>query len=142
MCAIYNVNKEHLTRHSYATGDNKLRKSKKRYVVFSWILNVSGVFVNKVPRYVLADDAICWVDDSPLTCYDNIMLTHIHQLDTTSVDSNSLWRFLEEYYASNGEDEVNSLHALPAAPPPSPDPSYVSVKHISSSALNEINKSE
>ncbi|KAK4421826.1 hypothetical protein Salat_2133200 [Sesamum alatum] len=125
MCAIYDVNKEHSTRHSYAMGDNKLRKLKERYVVFFWILKVSGVFVNKVGRYVLVDDAV-W--------------EMIIKIGTTSVDSTSLWHFLEEYYASDEEDEVNSLLALPAAPPPSPDPSYVSVEHTSSSASNEINE--
>ncbi|KAK4435133.1 hypothetical protein Salat_0676600 [Sesamum alatum] len=82
-----------------------------------------------------------WVDDSPREFYPNIMLVNIYQLDTTSVGSTLLWRFLEEYYASNDEDEVNSILAFPAAPPPSPDPSYVSVEHTSSSASNEISKS-
>ncbi|KAK4428597.1 hypothetical protein Salat_1159500 [Sesamum alatum] len=168
MCAIYDVNKEHSTKLM-------MRKLKERYVVFSWILNVSRVLVNKVRRYVLADDAIWekmiqdfenadeptlindeeevdsiasfypplgWVDDSPHTFYQNIMLAHIDQLDTTPIDSTSLWRFLEEYYASDDKDEVNSMLALPAAPPSSLDPNYVSMEHTSSSASNEISKSQ
>ncbi|KAK4415278.1 hypothetical protein Salat_2635100 [Sesamum alatum] len=82
-----------------------------------------------------------WVDESPRDFYPNVMLANIYQLDTKSVDSTSLLRFLEEYYASDDEDEVNSILALPAAPPPSPDPSYISVEHTSSSASNEISKS-
>ncbi|KAK4424953.1 hypothetical protein Salat_1688900 [Sesamum alatum] len=197
MSAIYDVNKEHSSRHSYTTGENKLQKLKERYLVFSSIITVPGVVVNKVGRYVIAGDAIwekltqervlakcyvnayddfyeglCmlygpnnaddeptvfheeeevdsvasfypplgWVDDSPRAFDPNIMLANIYQLDTTSVNSTSLWRFLEEYYASDDEDEVNSMLALPAASPPSPNPSYVSVEHTSSSASNEINK--
>ncbi|KAK4413600.1 hypothetical protein Salat_2772700 [Sesamum alatum] len=160
MCAIYDVNRDHATKHSYATGENKLRKLKERYSIFSTILKIEAVLVNNVGRYVLADDATWekmikeeddsvmafyppfgWVDEIPYAFGQNIMLPHINQLQNTSVDTTSLWRFLEEYYPSNDEEEVNSILALPAAPPPSPDPNYVSVEHISSSASNEISKS-
>ncbi|KAK4422807.1 hypothetical protein Salat_1863200 [Sesamum alatum] len=153
MSAIYDVNKDHCTRHSYATGDNKLRKLKERYVervLGKCYVNAYEDFYeslcilfdadNPDEETLVTEDEE--VDDSPLTFYNNIMLAHIHKLDTTSVDSTSLWRFLEEYYTSDEEDEVNSLLAVPAAPPPSPDPSYVSVEHTSSSASNEINKSD
>ncbi|KAK4438485.1 hypothetical protein Salat_0182800 [Sesamum alatum] len=179
--AIYDVNKEHSSRHLYTTGENKLRKLKERYLVFSSIITVLGVIVNKervlakcyVNAYEDFYEGLCmlygphnaddkptvfhveeemdsvasfyppigWVDDSPREFYPNVMLANIYKLDTTSVDSTSLWRFLEEYYASDDEDGVNSILALPAAPPPSPDLSYVSVEYTSSSASNEISKS-
>ncbi|KAK4433323.1 hypothetical protein Salat_1094600 [Sesamum alatum] len=197
MCAIYDVNRDHATKHSYATSENKLQRLKERYSIFLNILKIEGVLVNSVGRYVLADDAtskkmikervlckcyvnayedfyesLCilfgpdtpdqpnlmyeeeevdsvmafyppfgWVDEIPYAVGQSIMLPHINQLQNTSVDTASLWRFLEEYYPSDDEEEVNSILALPAAPPPSPDPSYVSVEHISSSASNEISKS-
>ncbi|KAK4414761.1 hypothetical protein Salat_2583000 [Sesamum alatum] len=82
-----------------------------------------------------------WVDEIPYAFGQNIMLPHINQLQNMSVETTSLCLFLEEYYPSEDEEEVNSILALLAAPPPSPDPSYVSVEHISSSASNEISKS-
>ncbi|KAK4419418.1 hypothetical protein Salat_2354700 [Sesamum alatum] len=122
-----------------------------------------------VGRYVIADDAIwkkftkkrvlakCYVNAyedfyeglcmlyGPNSANDEPTVFHeeeeVDSLDTTYVDSTSLLRFLDEYYASDDEDKVNSILALPAAPPPSPDPSYVSVEHTSSSVSNEISKS-
>ncbi|KAK4435080.1 hypothetical protein Salat_0671300 [Sesamum alatum] len=153
MCAIYDVNREHATKHSYATGDNKLRKLKERYSIFSTIPKVSGVLVNNVGRYVLADDerVLC-------KCYVNAYedfyesLCILFGLDTA--DEPSLMYEEEEvdsvmaglmkapqYYASDDEEEVNSILALPTAPPPSSDPGYLSIEHTSSSASNEISKS-
>ncbi|KAK4438826.1 hypothetical protein Salat_0217200 [Sesamum alatum] len=64
-----------------------------------------------------------------------------------SVDSTSLWRFLEHYYPSD-EDEADSILSLPGVPrgpptatndiPISPIASYVSVEHPSSSASNDF----
>ncbi|KAK4413277.1 hypothetical protein Salat_2740300 [Sesamum alatum] len=155
MCAIYDVNREHATKHSYATGDNKLRKLKERYSIFSTILKMEGVLVNSVGRYVLADDTT-WEKMIKVTklkgCCANVTLmrmrisTRVYAscsvlIPLTSQTYLLVPFFLEEYYASDDEEEVNSILALPAAPPPSPDPSYVSVEHISSSASNEISKS-
>ncbi|KAK4427781.1 hypothetical protein Salat_1547100 [Sesamum alatum] len=169
MSAIYDVNKEYCTRHSYATGENKLRKLKKRYMVFSSIITVLGVVVNKVGRSVTADDAIwkkltkkrilakCYVNAYE-DFYDGLCMlygpdsandepTVFHEEE--EVDSVASFcpplgwgdESPQEYYASHDEDKVNSILALPAAPPPSPDPSYISVEHTSSSASNEISKS-
>ncbi|KAK4422021.1 hypothetical protein Salat_2152800 [Sesamum alatum] len=161
MSAIYDVNKKHCTRHSYATGENKLRKLKERYMIFSSIITVPGVVVNKVGRYVTADDAIwekltkkrvlvkCYVNAYE-DFYDGLCMlygpdsandepTVFHEEE--EVDSVASFCPPLEYYASDDEDEVNSILALPSAPPPSPDPSYISVEHTSSSASNEISKS-
>ncbi|KAK4421903.1 hypothetical protein Salat_2141000 [Sesamum alatum] len=62
-------------------------------------------------------------------------------------DSTSLWCFLEQYYPSN-DDEADSILSLPSVPCPNPTPSttipnspnasYVSVEHPSSSASNDF----
>ncbi|KAK4415431.1 hypothetical protein Salat_2650500 [Sesamum alatum] len=156
ICPIYDVNQEHSTKHSYTTGDNKLRKLKERYAVFSWILNVSCVFMNKVARYVLADDAF-WemIIEVNNNLFEYLYESHCFLFDSDNPDEQTLVIEEEEvdsiasfalpqekYYTFDDEDKVDSLLALPAAPPPSPDPSYASVEHTSSSASNEINKSE
>ncbi|KAK4430738.1 hypothetical protein Salat_0835500 [Sesamum alatum] len=167
LCSIFDVNKEHVARHSYATGQNKLKKLKERHALFSWLLTVSGVFCNKVHQYVIADDVtweliikehvlakcyvnayedlyekLCllfgtdpptypclaeeeevdsiasfavlpgWVDDYPPPPMNEIILANIGHLDDASIDSTSLWRFLEEYYASDDE-EVESMVGIP-----------------------------
>ncbi|KAK4421628.1 hypothetical protein Salat_2113400 [Sesamum alatum] len=95
LCSIYDVNKEHLSRHSYATGQNKLKKLKERHALFNWLLTLSG-----------------WVDDYPPPPINEIILANIGHLNDTSIDSTSLWHFFEEYYASDDE-EVESMVGIP-----------------------------
>ncbi|KAK4417479.1 hypothetical protein Salat_2573600 [Sesamum alatum] len=92
-----------------------------------------------------------WVDDVPPLPMENLVEANVNELEDGPADSTSLWRFLEEYYASD-DDEVESILALPGiphtmkrppyAPPPSPNSSYVSLDNASSSSSNDINMSE
>ncbi|KAK4419795.1 hypothetical protein Salat_2392400 [Sesamum alatum] len=166
MCAIYDVNRDHATKHSvgrYVLADDATwEKMIKERVLCKCYVNAYEDFYESLcilfgpdtpdqPNLMYEEEEVDsvmafyppfgWVDEIPYAVGQSIMLPHINQLQNTSVDTASLWRFLEEYYPSDDEEEVNSMLALPAAPPPSPDPSYVSVEHISSSASNEISNS-
>ncbi|KAL0440358.1 UNVERIFIED_CONTAM: hypothetical protein Slati_2518800 [Sesamum latifolium] len=65
-----------------------------------------------------------WVDDAPPPPIDNIIPANINELDESGHDSTSLWCSLEEYYASDSEQE-DSILPLPGIPsygvrPPQP----------------------
>ncbi|KAL0355681.1 UNVERIFIED_CONTAM: hypothetical protein Sradi_4015000 [Sesamum radiatum] len=70
------------------------------------------------------------------------------ELDGSSFDSTSLRRFIEEYYASDSDEQADSILPLLGilmypkrsmrTPPPSPDHEYVPVDHWSFEDSNEL----
>ncbi|KAL0302376.1 UNVERIFIED_CONTAM: hypothetical protein Sangu_3103600 [Sesamum angustifolium] len=88
-----------------------------------------------------------WVDESPTGALDNIILANLNELQDTLNDTTSLWNFIEEYFPSV-DDEADSILALPGTPcplhlvhptpPPTPNSSYASGEHPSTTASNDI----
>ncbi|KAL0409434.1 UNVERIFIED_CONTAM: hypothetical protein Sradi_1877800 [Sesamum radiatum] len=106
----------------------------------------------EVEKYIYPMNAFVvapgWVDEAPSGDLDKIILTNMHVADEASHDSTSVWRFLEEYYASDDDNDCDSILPLPGVPRPmrimpsitphSPNTSNVSVDHPSSTASNDI----
>ncbi|KAL0443989.1 UNVERIFIED_CONTAM: hypothetical protein Slati_2121600 [Sesamum latifolium] len=119
------------------------------FILFGLTLHNFNGRVEEEEVYSAAPFALVpgWVDKAPTGDLDNIILANMHQLDYSSDDSTSLWRFLEEYYPPD-DDRCNSILLLPGIPqsytfrpvplPPSPNENYILVEHPSSTASNDI----
>ncbi|KAK4419853.1 hypothetical protein Salat_2398200 [Sesamum alatum] len=144
MCALYDVNKEKVIAKCYVNAYED--QYANLCVLFGpdHLDTELGEVDNDVESFVVVPRYLAELTQDGITT----RVQHTVNVPADgSVDSTSLWRFMERYYPSD-EDEVDSILSLSGVPrgtltatndiPNSPIVNYVSVEHPSSSASNDF----